>query len=228
MKQFMLLILIPLIVMGCSSNYHRVDPAVTPINTPQEGETATANIGDNILLQATYYTFDAIELRQELSRNFGCHNATAGWYIKTSTDSDFDYYTPAPKTRNGGHFYIAGGLCLGWVDAIKRERDTGDLCLRNNSVRDLCDDDDDFNLTTLELLHLNSIQKSLIYNGMVGNKVLFAYREFSHQSNATHYSNNVEYDLNESNVIGYKGVKIEILEATNRYLRYRVIKHLAH
>tara|TARA_R110000868_G_scaffold263531_8_gene522208 strand:+ start:279 stop:782 length:504 start_codon:yes stop_codon:yes gene_type:complete len=161
MKQFMLLILMPLIVMGCSSNYHWVDPAVTPINTPQEGETVTANIGDNILLQATYYTFDAIELRQELSRNFGCHNATAGWYIKTSADNDFDYYTPAPKTCNGGKLYVGGGLCMGWVDAIKRERDSGDLCLRNNSVRDLCDDDDDFNLTTLELIHLNSFKNCL-------------------------------------------------------------------
>tara|TARA_R110002096_G_scaffold428984_1_gene641405 strand:+ start:412 stop:564 length:153 start_codon:yes stop_codon:yes gene_type:complete len=45
MKQFMLLILMPLIVMGCSSNYHWVDPAVTSINTPQEGETATAIVG---------------------------------------------------------------------------------------------------------------------------------------------------------------------------------------
>ena len=35
----------------------------------------------------------------------------------------------------------------------------------------------------------------------------------------------VEYDLKDSTTIGYKGALIEVLEATNQSIRYRVIRN---
>jgi len=39
------------------------------------------------------------------------------------------------------------------------------------------------------------------------------------------FNNDVDYDLNESKVIGYKGARIEIIEATNELIKYRVLKN---
>ena len=39
------------------------------------------------------------------------------------------------------------------------------------------------------------------------------------------FNNNVEYDLSESPIIGYKGAKLEIIEANNQFVRYRVIEN---
>lgn len=225
MKALVMIFVLVSLATGCSSNYHSVEPQIIPTNSPPENKVSVVNIGESILHQAAYHRFKAIQLHKELSRRFGCYNATAGWYINVSADNDFDYYKPAPSSGEGAKVYVGGGLCVGWVDAIKREIDSGDLCLRNHSMVDLCDDDDDFTLTTLDLLRKNSVQKSLIYNGMVGNKVNFAYREYGVNSNASYFSNNVEYDLNESKIIGYKGAQIEILKATNRYLQFKVLKH---
>jgi len=38
------------------------------------------------------------------------------------------------------------------------------------------------------------------------------------------FSQEVLYDLSEGNIIGFKGARIEIIEATNFNLKYKVIK----
>jgi hypothetical protein len=69
----------------------------------------------------------------------------------------------------------------------------------------------------------NSFQQTLIYNGKIGNRITIGYREFSNNLAREAFSNNVDYDLNESPVIGYKGARFEIIKATNTEITYRVI-----
>ena len=38
------------------------------------------------------------------------------------------------------------------------------------------------------------------------------------------FTQEVQYDLSESSTIGFKGARIEIAEATNTYLSYKVIE----
>ena len=37
------------------------------------------------------------------------------------------------------------------------------------------------------------------------------------------FAQEVQYDLGEDSVIGFKGVRIEVVEATNRLLTYKVL-----
>ncbi|MGR5139977.1 hypothetical protein [Vibrio jasicida] len=39
------------------------------------------------------------------------------------------------------------------------------------------------------------------------------------------FSTEVEYDLGDSNVIGYAGARLEVIKATNTEIVYRVIKN---
>ena len=41
------------------------------------------------------------------------------------------------------------------------------------------------------------------------------------------YSNNVDYDLAESTIVGYKGARLEVVKATNTELTYRVLSGFA-
>ena len=38
------------------------------------------------------------------------------------------------------------------------------------------------------------------------------------------FSQEVQYDLEESNVIGFKSVRIEVIEATNSRIQYKVLQ----
>ncbi len=79
--------------------------------------------------------------------------------------------------------------------------------------------------TTVKSVDENEFQQTLIYNGMVGKKINVAYREFSNKMARAAFSNDVEYDLSQSKIIGYKGAKIEVLNATNENITYRVISN---
>ena len=59
----------------------------------------------------------------------------------------------------------------------------------------------------------------------MGTKVNIGYREFSASLARPAFNNNVEYDLSESRVVGYKGAQLEILEATNQHIKYKVLRN---
>lgn len=59
----------------------------------------------------------------------------------------------------------------------------------------------------------------------MGNKLKISYREFSNDIARAAFSTDVEYDLNESNIIGYAGARLEVIKATNTEITYKVLKH---
>ena len=71
----------------------------------------------------------------------------------------------------------------------------------------------------------NGFSQQFIYNGRVNNEIKFIYREFSSNLNRGSFQQEVQYDLNQSNIIGFKELKIEIIEATNQSVTYKVINN---
>jgi hypothetical protein len=69
----------------------------------------------------------------------------------------------------------------------------------------------------------NGFQQNILYNGKIGNKIALGYREFSNNMARQAFSNEVNYDLSESTILGYKGARIEVLKATNTEITYRIL-----
>jgi len=77
--------------------------------------------------------------------------------------------------------------------------------------------------TAAAVVNEPSIKQEFIYNGRSGDTLKFLYREFSNDSLRTPFSQEAQYDLKDSPMIGFKGVRIEVLKATNTTLTYRVL-----
>ena len=69
----------------------------------------------------------------------------------------------------------------------------------------------------------DSFQQTMIYSGKSNNIIKFSYREFTDDYIRNSFTTDVSYDLSESNIIGYKNFKAEIIEATNTKLKYKII-----
>ncbi len=69
------------------------------------------------------------------------------------------------------------------------------------------------------------LQQTLLYSGRIGNRIRFSYREFSDGLARSSFTNDAEYDLSESRQIGYRGALIEVLDANNMRIRYRVLRN---
>jgi hypothetical protein len=65
-------------------------------------------------------------------------------------------------------------------------------------------------------------RQELIYNGRSGDSVKFLYRELAAGLQRLPFQQEVQYDLSSDSVIGFKGARLEVFEATNTSIRYKV------
>jgi hypothetical protein len=69
------------------------------------------------------------------------------------------------------------------------------------------------------------MEQTLIYSGRIGNRIKLGYREFSNGYARDAFSNEAEYDISESKQIGYKRALIEVIEASNTQITYKVLRN---
>ena len=73
-----------------------------------------------------------------------------------------------------------------------------------------------------------NLDQKFIYNGRVGDNLKFTYREFTVAGYARDaFTQDVQYDLKEDPIIGFKGARVEVIEATNREITYKVISYFS-
>lgn len=72
---------------------------------------------------------------------------------------------------------------------------------------------------------VDSFQQELLYNGRSGNILKFLYREISGATLRFPFNQEIQYDLSDGKVVGFKGARLEIIEASNTRLRYRLLKN---
>ena len=76
--------------------------------------------------------------------------------------------------------------------------------------------------TTRPSLSPDAIQRSLVYGGKTGSKIKLGYREVWKNITRPSHDVFVEFDLADSMIVEFKGARIEVIEATNKSIRYRV------
>lgn len=208
---------------GCTTPQYNYQPTVQQISRPPLGSVNVANVGDEMLSQGVYTQRDAIKLSRPLK--FGlitAYTLMPGYYVKTGEDHESSYYRPT-GTRDSGMVQKAA-LADPW-ESIRLTNDGKTISVVTVFHARTSRPADGVQLTTYPLLTDDSFQQTLIYSGKVGDKIKIGYREFSNNAARPAFNNDVDYDLTQSKVIGYKGARLEIIDATNESIKYRVISN---
>lgn len=66
--------------------------------------------------------------------------------------------------------------------------------------------------------------QELLFNGGKGSVLSFTYREFIGSIARPTFFQNVEYDIEKSKIIGFKGLRLKIIENTNTSIKYEILK----
>lgn len=219
----LLLAAVSLLHHGCATPQYNYQPTATEISFPALEKEVVAQVGEEMVRQGKYIERDAINLAEPIKIGLlAGYVLGAGDYLKTGEDKDSEFYLPAPGP-NGAEI-TKTVITDPWksVQLMKREPKINVVTVFHAKVGT-----DAKGVTRVKrmLLTDDSFQQTLIYSGKLGSRIRLGYREFSNNTARPAFNNDVDYDLSESTTIGYKGARIEILEATNQYVRYRVTQN---
>jgi hypothetical protein len=220
------LLLVPLIglLSSCATPQRNYRPEVTEISWPALNTETVAQVGEEMLRQGKYYEGDGIRLAEEMK--FGglitAYRMSAGEYAKEGEDKESEFYQPSSGPKGGS---IQKGALIDPWKSIQYQKDGSKIAIVTIFHAKVSEKAKGVARIKIPLLAEDSFQQTLIYSGKLGQKIKVGYREFSNNVARPAFHNDVEYDLGESKVVGYKGARIEILEATNELIRYRVLQN---
>jgi len=215
------LFLLSAFTVGCVVPKYNYFPMKTEISEPPLGTIQTAQVGDNMLRQGHYMEHDALYLFTDASVNWA-YTARQGYYLKKGEDEDSEFFLPSNEPEGGQ--IVKSAIADNWqsLQAYKQEQT---LCIVTVFNVHACQSNIPFERRKRPVLQSDSFQQTLIYSGKVGNKINIGYREFSNNLARPAFNNAVEYDLTDSRIIGYRGARIEVIDATNEFIKYKVIQN---
>lgn len=208
---------------ACATTNTNYRPEAINISEPPLGSIVVAEVGSTMIKQGKYVESDAIYLRSPFKVGLlGAYSFGSGYYLKEGHNAKNEFYQPEPGPE-GGRVEKAALADPYKTMLVEKSRPT--ICGVTVFNVKVCRDNVDFERVRRPTLMADGFQQTLIYSGRIGSKINIAYREFSNDIARPAFNNDVEYDLSESMIIGYKGAEIEIVEATNRVIKYRVIRN---
>lgn len=221
MKKMTIVCAAALVLAGCTSPKYNYTPATQQISEPPIGSTNTAYVGDSLLRQGISAQLDGIKVTAPARVSWG-YTVTPGEFKKIGEDGQNEFYMPTPGASSGG---VDKAVLADMWQAIMAKKGSQTLCVITVFSVSTCENGMPFQRIKLNMSAESDFQQTLLYNGRVGKKINIGYRESSNSVARPAFNNDVEYDLSESNVIGYKGARLEVLEATNQSIRYKVLSN---
>lgn len=208
-------------LVGCASPAYNYQATPRHISKPPLNTVNTAFVGDKMLEQGMVVDREVLQAPTDTKVGFS-YSLTAGYYQKTGENEKGNYYQPINNITNGG--MVQKNPFADPFKVVMLGSD-GQLCVVTVFNAKLCTTKHEVKQTTASVASDNSFQQTLIYSGKVGNKINVGYREFSSNLARPAFNNDVEYDLNQSKQIGYKGALLEVVDANNQSITYRVLRN---
>jgi len=217
-NKLFLILLSTLILVVCASAPPLVETVIKKHDFPELDTIATAELGDTMVSHLYSATSPSYKLLKSWSTAaYGGHVLAVGHVLRPRYEDK----------KYEGFFEL--GLC--------RLKESGAWCIGQNAFG-TCNaltcgpnfmgpKEGDLDVVRADYVDVTqpNLQQELIYNGKVGNSVKFLYRELSQNMMRDAFSQDIQYDLSEGNEIGFKGVRLQIIEATNRKIKFKVSAH---
>ena len=209
---------------GCASPTFNYAPPITQISFPKIGAESSVNVGDTLVSQGSFSEHDAIQVHESIGLGLlNAYTITKGIFLKIGEQNDIEYYS-INNNFDGGGVLEKSALAdpTKAVQAYKNENRICGISVFNGYV---CSSSGRYTRIKHPVASPNAFQQSIIYSGKVGNRIKFGYREFSGNTARPAFNNDVDYDLGESKIVGYKGARIEVIDATNESIRYKLLSN---
>ena len=199
--------------VGCAS-IKQPAPKKSFVNQlPDVGKIYTVELGSSVLKKTQGKTRLGVIILENIVWGGGAEIYPEQKAKAAFIDEKYDYFGPLEGPLVGVYLGISkerSKAVLLWNDTTWSLKNYPKI-----EITDFVDDNSDF------------FSQEFIYNGKTDNNLKFLYREFTNNRIRGDFSQEVQYDINVSKEIGFKGARINIHEADNRKLKYEVLSHFS-
>lgn len=219
------LVLVVLAVSGCVSQakVERGNVKSEPVFSPPVNQVSIVSLGDRMMYQAFGWNVDCIAPTVTKSNSFSMGMATLEIRANVKMCGDAEgtnLFRPDYKvvTGSGGQFDYT------IVEVVKRDG-SSDLCMSGYTSYCVNYQASEIARATEFKSAMNSLQQSIEYMGREGDVAKFLYSEFKDGMARAAFNREFVVDLSKGSTVNFKGATVEILNATNTTLEYRIEKY---
>ncbi len=214
----LLLLIIPILLCSCGVQKTAVTTNISTNYTPELNSISNSEIGITLVSKETGRNYKAIKITKDLETKVGYLNKT----IKNGEIFINDFQTKKYDLfRNSSDLTYGIAMSKDEKKPIIYTNDINGFGLRfKQAIKNL-----EYKEIFVPVKQEEYFKQEFIYNGRVGNALKFIYREYVFDQVRPAFTQDLQYDLSESKIVGFRGLRIEILNATNTKIEYVVLNH---
>lgn len=217
MRKIYTILLLSILLTSCGVKKYSIIPTSETNYSPNINQPKTSEIGITLVSKETAKKYDAIEITKEvkIKPNVIKTLKIGETFIKKFETEQFDLY----ENIDNPNF----GIALSKNNKSPKTYSTGPTGIGlkyQNSKYSL-----EYKLTEIPVKNDDYYKQEFIYNGRVGNGIKFIYREFVNDYARPAFTQDLQYDLSDDSIIGFRGLRLEVVNATNTKIEYRILNH---
>ncbi|MBF0381929.1 MAG: hypothetical protein HQL69_12980 [Magnetococcales bacterium] len=210
-----------LIISACAKPSGSYSPKISKVSRPPIGDIITVKTGENMLTHGNYHEEKYLTLPNKVTIKWA-YTLLPGKYNLIAENDESRFYVPAKNVENGGKINKSS-IADSW-QSIQAYKSLKKICVVTTTDNTMCKFDVKYTQVTIPYFGDQGFKQALVYNGKKENKISIGYRTFHNNNPQTRFNNTIEYDLDKSNIVVYRGAQIEVIEATDKDIKFSVIK----
>jgi len=217
MRKIYTILFLSILLTSCGVKKYSIIPNSETTYSPDINQSKTSEIGITLVSKETAKKYDAIEITKEvkIKPNVVKTLKIGETFIKKFETEQFDLY----ENIDNPNF----GIALSKNNESPKTYSTGltgtGLKFQNPKYPL------EYNLTERPIKNDDYYKQEFIYNGRVGNGIKFIYREFVNDYARPAFTQDLQYDLSDDSIIGFRGLRLEVVNATNTKIEYKILNH---
>lgn len=212
---------LPVPGMGRTDVQYNDNPMIELTSEPPENQINIANVGDILLHTWIRPVFEAIEFSKEVKFGLGSLKLTKGHYVKFAEDERSEYFRPS-KLEGSGKI-IRGPLVVWPFESLQVLKGKSKICGIITSGGKFCRNNVQYQRVKVIVDPYLSVHMQLKYLGRSGNNISIQFRVSQDYPARGGKEETIVHDLESSNIFKQKYAILEVLEATDQSIEYKVL-----
>ena len=228
---------------GAHAQGDEIPPGATVISIPETADRFNVGTGETVAAIATIYTYDGIELKSPINaRQRGGSGAgrptvviEPQYLVARSEDSHWIYYSGNVIYNQAGVINTTGELGtaglqtrVGGLRINKDNPDDIEIWVRQHRGRGFfIEEPPVFESATIGAGEESNTAKELAFGGVEGNEIILIYREHAGTSTEPVHEEAVRTTFAAGETIAVRGVRLEVVDASESGLTFRVLENFA-